>query len=225
MPPKNKEPPTPSVPDPTSTQIDHINHTLLEHTNLVTTLDSRLTDLAARFDSVTTNQNSIIQNNEDLHQQFIAFHDTIKQDHLSTKQHIDSKFDSILHHLNQQNHSSFTPDNTTSSPTLPPTTTMHRFQAAYDQMHLHRSSSPTTTTSNLTISSHSTHRPTGFHQKESRDFHVSKLLKLLTDDILTSDSLQDLELFFDGITSHLNTIALTSNLFPSYQDLDTTFDF
>lgn len=53
----------------------------------------------------------------------------------------------------------------------------------------------------------------GFHQK------------LLTDDILNSNSLQNLELLFDGIASHLNTIAITRNLFPSYQDLDNTFDF
>jgi hypothetical protein len=69
------------------------------------------------------------------------------------------------------------------------------------------------------------HKPTGFHQKESRDFHVIKFIKLLADDTLNSDSLQDLELFYDGIISHLNNVALTSDLFPSYQDLTTTFDF
>lgn len=88
-----------------------------------------------------------------------------------------------------------------------------------------QSSSSTTHHKNTTASSTGSPRITGFHQKECKDFHVSKILKLLMGDILNSDSLQDLELFFDGIISHLNTIAITSNLFPSYQDLDSTFDF
>ncbi len=45
-------------------------------------------------------------------------------------------------------------------------------------------------------------RLSGFHQLESKDFHVSRLLKLLDTVTLASDSLQDLETFHDTIQSH-----------------------
>ncbi len=67
--------------------------------------------------------------------------------------------------------------------------------------------------------------PSGFFQKESKDFHVSHLIKLLTDESLASDSLQDLEIFYDSILSHFNTIALTADLYPKYRNLPKSFDF
>jgi hypothetical protein len=67
-------------------------------------------------------------------------------------------------------------------------------------------------------------RSSGFFQKESKDFHVSRLMKLLDQEVLRSDSLQDLELFFDSILAHFNTVALTSDLYPKYRDLPSTFD-
>ncbi len=47
-------------------------------------------------------------------------------------------------------------------------------------------------------------------------------MKLFDNKVLNSESLQDLEICY---YLHLNTITLTSNLFPSYKDLDTNFDF
>jgi hypothetical protein len=89
--------------------------------------------------------------------------------------------------------------------------------ASVAALHLQHSTSPTT--------SLSTSRSTGFFQKESKDFHVSKLVKLLELEVLHSDSLQDLEIFFDSILSHFNTVALTTDLYPRYRDLPLTFDF
>jgi hypothetical protein len=89
--------------------------------------------------------------------------------------------------------------------------------ASIAALHLQHSTSPAT--------SLSTPRPTGFFQKESKDFHVSKLIKLLELEVLHSDSLQDLEIFFDSILSHFNTVALTNDLYPRYRDLPPTFDF
>jgi hypothetical protein len=68
-------------------------------------------------------------------------------------------------------------------------------------------------------------RSSGFFQKENKDFHVSKLVKLLADEKLGGDSLQDLELFFDGILSTFNSVALTNDLYPKYRDLPKSFDF
>jgi hypothetical protein len=76
----------------------------------------------------------------------------------------------------------------------------------------------------LSPTSSSIIRTLGFFQKESKDFHVSKLVKLLTDEKLGDDSLQDLELFFDGILATFNTVALTNDLYPKYRDLPKTFD-
>jgi hypothetical protein len=222
MPPKQKDPPTALPPDPISDQIVQINQTITDHTNLVNNFETRLTELTNRLDTMTTTQNSILQSNQAINQQFITFQDNIQRDHESINNNIDTKLDSIIQLFNQQNS---TPDTTTSSPSLhPQPTTMHRFQHAYNIMQQQMSSSHSPSTTTITTTPNSS-RLTGFHQKESKDFHVSKFIKLLQDDILNSDSLQDLELFFDGILSHLNTIAITSNLFPSYQDLDTTFDF
>lgn len=47
--------------------------------------------------------------------------------------------------------------------------------------------------SSLQATSSSTIQSSGFFQKESKDFHVSKLVKLLTNKKLGGDSLQDLE--------------------------------
>ncbi len=55
--------------------------------------------------------------------------------------------------------------------------------------------------------------PSGFFQKKSKDFHVSHLIKLLVNESLASDSLQDHEIFYNSILSHFNTIALTAELF------------
>lgn len=52
-----------------------------------------------------------------------------------------------------------------------------------------------------------------------------QLIKLLTDKKLRGDSLQDLELFFDGILSTFNTVAPTSELYPKYRGLPKSFDF
>lgn len=68
-------------------------------------------------------------------------------------------------------------------------------------------------------------RPSGFHQRESKDFHISRLYKLLADEVIAGDSLQDLKLFYDAILSHFNTVALTDTLFPNYMDLTTNFNF
>jgi len=68
-------------------------------------------------------------------------------------------------------------------------------------------------------------RTIGFHQPESKDFHVSKLLKLLETHTLTGDSLQDLEIFYDIIISHLATVTLNSNILPTYRQLTPSFRF
>jgi hypothetical protein len=68
-------------------------------------------------------------------------------------------------------------------------------------------------------------RSSGFLQVELKDFHVSRLLKLLDTVTLASDSLQDLEIFYDTIQSHFATISVSSNIFPKYKDLLATFSF
>jgi len=68
-------------------------------------------------------------------------------------------------------------------------------------------------------------RATGFHQPESKDFHVSKFLKLLETHTLTGDSLQDLEIFYEIIISHLATVTLNSNILPAYRQLTPSFRF
>jgi len=68
-------------------------------------------------------------------------------------------------------------------------------------------------------------RNTGFHQPESKDFHVSKFLKLLETHTLTGDSLQDLEIFYDIIISHLATVTLNSNILPTFHQLTPSFCF
>jgi hypothetical protein len=65
----------------------------------------------------------------------------------------------------------------------------------------------------------------GFHKTESKDFHVSKLLKLLDTNTLTGNSLQDLEKFYYTSVSHFSTVTLNSNILPSYCQLHTTFCF
>jgi len=71
----------------------------------------------------------------------------------------------------------------------------------------------------------STTRLTGFHQPESKDYHVSRLLKLLDTVTLASDSLQDLETFHDTIRSHFATVSTSSNIFPNYKSLQPSFTF
>lgn len=68
-------------------------------------------------------------------------------------------------------------------------------------------------------------KKTGFSQPESKDFHASKLETLLAGIVLNGDSLLDLELFFDSILSKLESVTLTSSLYPKYKDLTITFDF
>jgi hypothetical protein len=222
MPPKQKDPPSTLPPDQISDHINQINQTISDQANLVHNFESRLNELTTRLETMSTTQNSILQSNQAINEQFVTFQENIQRDQESINNHIDTKLDSIIQLFNQQNP---TPDTATSSPSIRhPTTNTHRFQQAYNNMQQQTSSSLHNPTGSSTSTTHSS-RLTGFHQKESKDFHVSKFIKLLQDDILNSDSLQDLELFFDGIISHLNTIAITSNLFPSYQDLDTTFDF
>jgi hypothetical protein len=70
-----------------------------------------------------------------------------------------------------------------------------------------------------------TKKSIGFHQTESKDFHISKLLKLLETHTLTGDSLQDIEIFYDTIATHLATVTLKSNLLPTYRKLTPTFTF
>jgi hypothetical protein len=224
MPPKTKDPITTSDPI-INDQITHINQTLQDHSNLVTSFESRLNDLTTHLETMTTTQSTILQSNQELAHHFPTFQDTITNEILTTNQCIDNKFDSILQILNQQAPSSSSSTNPTpSAPSSQPHATTHRFQATYDNMQQQQTPS-LVQSSPQTTSFSGSQKPTGFHQKESRDFHVSKFRKLLADDSLNSDSLQDLELFYDGIISHLNTVALTSDLFPSYQDLTTTFDF
>jgi len=76
-----------------------------------------------------------------------------------------------------------------------------------------------------TPSSTKTQKVNGFHQSESKEFHVSKLIKLLETHTLNGDSLQDLELFYDTIITHLSTVTLKSNLLPTYRNLSPTFCF
>jgi hypothetical protein len=224
MPPKTKDSTTTSDP-PVTDQIAQINQTLTHHTTLVTTFESRLSDLTTRLETMSTNHSTILQSNQELAQQFTTFQDTIKNDNITTNQRIDQKFDSILQLLNPQTPSSSSPpDTTTSMPSTHSHPTTHRFQTAYNIINQQQPPTPIHS-SQQNISQTNSHRPTGFHQKESRDFHVSKFMKLLAEDTLNSDSLQDLELFYDSIISHLNTVVLTSDLFPSYQDLTSTFNF
>jgi hypothetical protein len=68
-------------------------------------------------------------------------------------------------------------------------------------------------------------RLSGFHQLESKDFHVSRLLKLLDTVTLASDSLQDLETFHDTIQSHFSTVTTSSTSFPKYRDINQNFTF
>lgn len=68
-------------------------------------------------------------------------------------------------------------------------------------------------------------KKTGFTQPESKDFHSSKLEKLLEGITLGGDSLLDLELSFDSILSKFEAITLTSQLYPKYKDLTVDFDF
>ncbi len=70
-----------------------------------------------------------------------------------------------------------------------------------------------------------TTRLTGFHQPESKDYHVSRLLKLLDTVTLASDSLQDLETLHDTIRSHFATVSTSSNIFPNYKNLQPSFTF
>ncbi len=186
MPPKQKDPPPASPPDSVSDQIAQFNQTMADHTNLVTTFESRLNELTTRMATMDTTQASILRSNQDLNQQFITFQDTIRQDHTSLNQTIDDKFASIIQLLSHQNPQ---PDLPHSSPSLRPSTTTHRFQHAYDLMQQQQSPSPTHHHTPPPASSTGSLRLMGFHQKESKDFHVSKFLKLLTDDVLNSDSL------------------------------------
>jgi hypothetical protein len=77
MPPKTKDSTTTSNP-PVTDQIAQINQTLTDHTTLVTTFESRLSDLTTRLETMSTNHSTILQSNQELAQQFTTFQDTIK---------------------------------------------------------------------------------------------------------------------------------------------------
>jgi hypothetical protein len=81
------------------------------------------------------------------------------------------------------------------------------------------------TNTTITSTSSPPTRSSGFLQRESKDFHVSKLLKLLDNESLTGDSLQELEIFYDNILSHFNTVTLSNDLYPTYRNLTKNFDF
>jgi hypothetical protein len=85
-----------------------------------------------------------------------------------------------------------------------------RLSASVAELHLRQSNTP--------ASSLSSPRHHGFFLQETKDFHVSRLIKLLDPEVLRSDSLQDLEIFFDSVLSHFNTVALTTDLYPRYRD-------
>jgi len=62
-------------------------------------------------------------------------------------------------------------------------------------------------------------------QLKSRDMNQSQFVKYLGDLTLASDSLQDLELFFDGILTTFSTVLNIHSLFLVYIDLSMDFDF
>jgi hypothetical protein len=92
-----------------------------------------------------------------------------------------------------------------------------RLSASVAELHLRHSTN--------SASSVSSPHPHGFFQQETNEFHVSRLVKRLELEVLRSDSLQDLELFFDSVLSNFNTVALTTDLYPRYRDIPTNFDF
>jgi hypothetical protein len=52
-----------------------------------------------------------------------------------------------------------------------------------------------------------------------------QILKPLDSETLNGDSLQELELFYDTILSHFNTVTLSTELYLKYRKLTKTFDF
>lgn len=70
-----------------------------------------------------------------------------------------------------------------------------------------------------------TKKLSGFHQQESKEFHVSKLLKLLDTHTITGEALQDLEIFYDTIILHLSTVTLQSHLYLLIETSTLPFDF
>ncbi len=85
------------------------------------------------------------------------------------------------------------------------------------ELHLWQSTTP--------APSLSSPHPHGFFQQETKDFYVGQLVKLLEFEVLQSNSLQDLEVIFDSVLSHFNTVAVTTDLYQCYRDLPITFDF
>jgi hypothetical protein len=55
--------------------------------------------------------------------------------------------------------------------------------------------------------------------------HESSTLSSIHQVTLASDSLQDLETFYDTIQSHFATVCTSSNIFPKYKALQATFNF
>jgi len=68
-------------------------------------------------------------------------------------------------------------------------------------------------------------RPLGFHQTISKDFSVSKLQKELKDIKLTSDTLKDIEIFWDAILGAFTNLCQVNQAFPYYRDLSRDFTF
>jgi hypothetical protein len=88
---------------------------------------------------------------------------------------------------------------------------------------IHQELAPFSTSSSFTTGSIT--RKTGFGQPESKDFHASRFDERLSGLSLGGDTLLDLESFHDSILIKLESITLSSNLFPKYKDLPRDFDY
>ncbi len=71
----------------------------------------------------------------------------------------------------------------------------------------------------------STTRKTGFGQPKLKDFHASNFDECLSGLSLGCNTILDLESFHDSILTKLDSITLSSNLFPKYKDLPHDFEY
>ncbi len=60
---------------------------------------------------------------------------------------------------------------------------------------------------------------------QTKEFHVSHLLKLLETISLATYSLRDLKIFHDTIQCHFATVSISSTIFPKCNDLKLPFTF
>jgi hypothetical protein len=193
---------TPTVFQENRDQLTAILHCLDGFDHRMSTFESDRSSFQDCLASLTTQLDNGIIHLEDTQQRLSSLeHDSSPSNNLTS--------DAIEHLINDKLRESY-------GPTL---ASISSLSASIAELALHQQ--PQSIDSTISPSS----RPHGFFQKESKDFHVSRLLKLLDTEVLQSDSLQDLELFFDSILSHFNTVALTSDLYPKYRDLTPTFDF